>query len=139
MGVSGEFTELLLDMLAPVGQVSARRMFSGVGLFHAGLMFGLVVDDTLYLKVDDRTRADFEAEGLPAFSYATQQGRRTIQSYWRAPERLLDDTDEFEAWCRSAIATALRVDRATPKSAPKAKTHKAQRKPTQKPTRKPAG
>ena len=37
------FTEFLLELLAPLGPVSARRMFGGVGLFHGGMMFGLHV------------------------------------------------------------------------------------------------
>ena len=43
----------LLELLAPLGPVSARRMFGGVGLFHNGTMFGLIARDELFFKVGE--------------------------------------------------------------------------------------
>ncbi len=73
-------TTFLLDLLAPLGPVSARRMFGGVGLFHAGMMFGLVARDELFLKVSDANRPNYEAAGEAPFSYDTKSGMNTIQS-----------------------------------------------------------
>jgi DNA transformation protein len=36
MRAPDEFSTYLLELLAPLGPVSARRMFGGVGLFHNG-------------------------------------------------------------------------------------------------------
>lgn len=47
--------EFLCDALRPLGPVVARRMFSGAGLFCDGLMFGLIFQDAVYLKVDAQT------------------------------------------------------------------------------------
>jgi DNA transformation protein len=109
MAVRNSTLESLKDLLHGLGPVSVRRMFGGVGLFSDGLMFALVDDDELYLKADDASRADFEAEGLPPFSYETSGGRHTIMSYWRAPERVLDDPDEMRAWAGKAMAAARRA------------------------------
>ena len=35
-------------------------------------MFGLVADETLYLKADDANRSDFEERGLQRFVYYKQ-------------------------------------------------------------------
>ncbi len=79
-----------------------------------GVMFGLIADYTLYLKADEKTRRDFEAEGLGPFVY--EGGGRTIaMSYWRIPERLLDDPDEMAAWARTALGVAQRAAAAKPK------------------------
>ena len=59
-----EFVTHVVDMLEPLGPVSARRMFGGYGIFLDGMMFALVADDTLYLKVDDESRSEFAAAGL---------------------------------------------------------------------------
>lgn len=99
----------LLDVLRPLGGVAAKRMFGGAGLFRDGLMFGLISDEMLYLKADAETVADFEAEGLGPFSYGTKNGERVLTSYWRAPERLLDDDDEMRTWCRRAAEVATRA------------------------------
>ena len=80
-----KFTAYLLDLLAPIGPVSARPMFGGVGLFHSGMMFGLIARDELFLKVGDTNRAAYEAAGEAPFSYETKHGTHTIGSYWRCP------------------------------------------------------
>ncbi len=87
-------------------------MFSGAGIFADGLMFGLVIRDVIYLKVDDSNRADFEREGCAPFTYT--RGRKTGRPsehalpYWKLPERLYDDPDELAVWARRAFAIAER-------------------------------
>ncbi len=51
MSKDDEFIAFLLDPLQLMGPVVARRMFGGAGLFLDDLMFGLVSDRVLYLKV----------------------------------------------------------------------------------------
>jgi DNA transformation protein len=101
------------DLLGPLGAVSVRRMFGGAGVFSDGLMFGLIADDTLYLKTDEADRERFAAEGMEPFVYS-KAGRETTLSYWRAPDRLLDDPDELVSWCRRALAAARRSRPAGP-------------------------
>ncbi|MFN3625218.1 MAG: TfoX/Sxy family protein [Hyphomicrobium sp.] len=105
MPVSDGYVELLKDLLADLAPITARRMFSGVGLFADGVMFALLIDDALYLKADDETRGTFEAEGLAPFTYV-RSGRKVALSYWRAPERLLDDREEMHGWASRALAAA---------------------------------
>ena len=54
--VTDAFKSFVLDQLEELGDVTARSMFGGVGLYHRGVFFGLLARDTLYLKVDERTR-----------------------------------------------------------------------------------
>jgi DNA transformation protein len=69
-------------------------------------MFGMVTGDTLYLRVDDHNRATFaEAASTPPLSYE-KQGRTIDLSFWRAPERLLDEPDELVGGGRAALAGA---------------------------------
>jgi DNA transformation protein len=103
------YIDFLKDQLAGLGAVNVRRMFGGAGVYCHGVMFALVADDTLYLKADEKTRADFEAEGLEAFTYQAKGGRNTVMSYWRAPERLYDEPEEMIAWAGKALAAAQRA------------------------------
>lgn len=127
MGASDSFAEFLREQLAPLGRVSMRRMFGKAGLFCDGVMFAIVADDTLYFRVDDHNRATFrEAASFPPLTY--EKGGRTIDlSFWRAPERLLDEPDELVLWARSALAAAHRVAVKRKQAAPgrKAKTRSA--------------
>jgi len=53
--------EFIRDLFAPFGPVVVRRMFGGAGLFREGLMFGLVFDGALFLRVDADSIPDFES------------------------------------------------------------------------------
>ena len=55
MVASDSFAEFLREQLAPLGRVTMRRMFGKTGVFCDGVMFGMVTDNMLYLRVDDTT------------------------------------------------------------------------------------
>jgi DNA transformation protein len=101
--------EFITELFSGFGPVSVRRMFSGAGVFADGLMIALVVDGVIYLKADDSFIPLFEREGQAPFSYKTRDGERTLNSYWRMPERLYDEPDEVAQWARLALAAAQRV------------------------------
>src|SRR5436189_3690209 len=109
MVASAGFAEFLREQLAPLGGVTMRRMFGKTGVFCDRLMFGMVTEDTLYFRVDDHNRAAFkEAESFPPLNYE-KKGRTIDLSFWRTPERLLDEPDELILWARAALGAAGRV------------------------------
>ncbi len=109
MVASNGFAAFLREQLAPLGHVTMRRMFGKTGVFCNGLMLGMVADDTLYFRVDDHNRTAFdEATSAPPLNYE-KQGHTIDLAFWAAPERLLDEPDEFVAWARLALAAARRV------------------------------
>jgi DNA transformation protein len=109
MVASDSFGAFLREQLAPLGRVSLRRMFGKTGVFCDGVMFGMVTEDTLYFRVDDRNREAFkEAGSFAPLNYA-KKGALIDLSFWRAPDRLLDEPDELVAWARVALAAAHRV------------------------------
>ena len=110
----GGLGEHLKELLAPLGPITLRRMFSGQGVFLDGLMFALIMEDVLYLKVDSVSRPAFEAEHLGALTY-NRSGTSVSLSYWQAPERLLDDADELRKWALTAVAVARRSAKPLPK------------------------
>ena len=110
MASSADFIEFLKDQLRGLGHVTSRRMFSGAGIYCDGVIFALLLRDTLYFKVDDGNRAAYEAEGLKPFSYQAKGRTMEIKAYWRVPERLLDDPDEMVEWARAALAAGQRAE-----------------------------
>jgi len=108
---SAEFLELVRDHLGSLGTIRIGRMFGGTGIYCDGVMFAFVSDDTLYLKVDEGNREDFEARSLGPFCYQTKNGRTVATSYCRAPDELLDDPDELLTWARAALEAARRAQR----------------------------
>ncbi len=106
MTASTEFIELVKELLAPLGPIMVRRMFGGAGVYCDAVVFAFIDDDTLFLKTDEVGRAEFQSEGMGPFTYMTKDGPGTLMSYWRAPERLLDEPEEIVVWARRALATA---------------------------------
>jgi DNA transformation protein and related proteins len=109
LSVSAQFREFLIEQMAGFGPVTIRAMFGGAGVYHVGLMFALVDDDVLYFKVDEVSRAVFVAEKLSPFVYSMKGGKKIDMSYFRSPERCLDDADEMAQWCRVAYGVALKA------------------------------
>jgi DNA transformation protein len=77
-------------------------MFGGAGLFAEGVMFGMVSGGQIYLKADATTVTCFEREQCEPFEYSTKNGKRTLTSYWRLPDRIYDDADELAQWAKQA-------------------------------------
>src|SRR5688500_18931953 len=106
MPVSPSYKTFILEQLQIVGAVTAKAMFGGVGLYHEGVFFGLLADDTTYLKVDDGNRADYEAAGMEPFrpygeaSYSMR--------YYQVPADVLEDHEALPVWVEKAIAAARR-------------------------------
>ena len=109
MTASDHFAEFLREQLARFGAITMRRMFGKTGVFRDGLMFAMITNDTLYFRVDDDNRAVFrEAAGSPPLTYE-KQGRVIALSFWRAPDRLLDEPRALIVWADAALAAARRV------------------------------
>ena len=98
-------------------------MFGGAGVFLDGVMFALIASETLYFKADETTKARFEREELEPFTYEAGNGKRSIMSYWRAPEQVFDDPDEMLDWAGEAVRVAQAA--AAKKPAKKRKASKA--------------
>ena len=102
MSVSVDFLEFILDQLSEWGDVTARKMFGGAGLYRDGKMFGLLANDVAYLKVDDSNRAEFEQVGSSPFK--PYQNKATVMSYFEIPPDVLENPDELVRWSERSLA-----------------------------------
>jgi DNA transformation protein len=104
---SDGFERFVTDQLEGAGDIVARRMFGGVGLYCDGWFFGIVARDVLYLKVDAENLPAFEAVGSPAFKpYPDRPGSMT---YYAVPVDVLESAPELVRWARGAIRAAERA------------------------------
>ncbi len=104
--VTDAFKAFVLDRFDELGDVIPRSMFGGVGLYWRGVFFGIIARDTLYLKVDNENRSDYERAGMGPFRpYAHREG--TMQ-YFAVPVSVLESASELAAWARKSIAVAQR-------------------------------
>ncbi len=101
------FVAYVLELLEPLGGCSAHAMFGGHGIYRDGGIFGLIIDDRLYLKADAQTAAEFTDAGSAAFVYQGK-GRAVQMSYWSLPDDALESSGEMIRWARLALAAAAR-------------------------------
>jgi DNA transformation protein len=111
MAIDPGLAEILQETWQPLGALRIKRMFGGAGVFIGDTMIALIADDALYVKGDRDTQAAYEAAGSSPFTYTRSGAEPVIMSYWRAPDRLLDDPDELRAWGERALAAAERAAR----------------------------
>ncbi|MEE8517061.1 MAG: TfoX/Sxy family protein [Alphaproteobacteria bacterium] len=107
MAAGSDFCTHALDLLAPLGPVTARKMFGGYGIFLDGVMFALIASDTLYIKADSATLDEFAAAGSRPFTYRGKQ-RPVEMSYWQAPMDAMEDPEALLPWARRGIEAARR-------------------------------
>jgi DNA transformation protein and related proteins len=104
------FHEYVKELFAGLGPVQIKRMFGGAGGYADGVMFLLLDNDTIHIKVDDALKVELREEGSGPFEWKPQKGPRAGETidlgYWRLPESALDDPDEAAVWGRKALAIA---------------------------------
>jgi DNA transformation protein len=105
MAVRRDYRDYVLEQLAGLGAVSSRPMFGGVGLYCEEHFFGLIADDTLYLRVDDNNRADYTARGMRAFRPYADRPQLSI-TYYEIPAEVLEDAAQLASWAQRSVAAA---------------------------------
>jgi DNA transformation protein len=103
------------EALAPIGQVSMRRMMGGATLYLDGTIFAIIADDALWLKADATSDAEWDAAGCPRFIYAMGDGRALSMNYRRAPDDVYDDADALRQWAMLGVAAGLRAPARKPR------------------------
>lgn len=107
MPVTDEYCEFVLEQLDGLGNLRSRRMFGGVGLYCDNLFFALIADDTLYLKVDDSNRPDFEERGMPPFVPYPDRSDASM-GYCQVPAEVLEDNEDLVRWAARSVKVAAR-------------------------------
>ena len=113
------FVSHCLELLSPLGRTSSRRMYGGHALYIDGLCMALIIQDTLYLKVGDDTRALFERAGCKPFTYTAKNQDIHSLGYYTAPDEAMESPAEMLPWARRGLAAAVA---ARAKAPPKKKT-----------------
>lgn len=106
MAVSEEQIAHALELLAGVGPMSTRKMFGGLGIYHDGTIFAILMSDgVLKLKGAGDMADVFDAEGWERWTYSREGSDKvTAMPYWTVPDALLDDPEAAGDWARRALA-----------------------------------
>jgi DNA transformation protein len=108
MAARTEFVRFVLDLLDPVGEIRARAMFGGFGIYQRETIFAIIVGDRLYFKTDDATRRSFTKLGLGPFTY-TARGKTVVMQYHEAPPDVFESPEAMQSCALDAIGVARRA------------------------------
>jgi DNA transformation protein len=104
-----DFVLHVIDMMSPLGDVRAKRMFGGVGISLDDAMLALIVNGMLYFKVDDENEPAFSERALGRFVYQPKDRGPVAMSFCAAPTEVLDDRRAMLEWALPALRAAERA------------------------------
>ena len=107
------FVYYILDLLAPLGNIKARKMFGGYGIYKDNIFFALISANILYFKVAENNFSTYEFYGSKPFSYEKEGKIVALKSYWQVPVDILENQEKCIEWAEIAIKAAQQVKKRT--------------------------
>ncbi len=133
MPLSSGYIDFALELIAGFGKVEVKKMFGGASITRGGVGFGILDNDTFFLKGDSAFGADMKKQGSKPWSYSIgKDGKPREIAYWSLPHTALDDPDEASALAKRSFAIAQKA------AAERANTGKAKKTTNPKPAAKAA-
>lgn len=109
MGSSKDYAQYVTeDLMAEIDGISARAMFGGFGMYKDGIIFGLIIENQLYFKVDETNVEKYKNAGSKPFEY-DKRGKATTFGYWLVPETILDNLEELRMWVEESAEISLKA------------------------------
>lgn len=105
MAVSEEEIAHALDLFGDLGDLTTRKMFGGLAIYHRGTIFALLMSDgRTLLKGQGDMQARFDNLGMARWTYSRPGKKATSMPYWAVPDSALDDPEEAVALAREALS-----------------------------------
>lgn len=102
------FVDYIIDLLSQYGDISARRMFGGDGLYFNKTIFAIIIDDELYFKADINLSLEYKQAGSYPFTY--QKNDKTVAlSYWYVPAEIIETQDSLKDWFNKSLNVATSI------------------------------
>lgn len=96
-----------MEILAPHGEITARSMFGGYGIYKNGVIVALIAYDELYFKVDESNKPQYKKFDSEPFLYETK-GKKSTMSYWKVPIEILEDEKRIGVWLNQSYEISLK-------------------------------
>ena len=88
------------ELFASLGDLSIRKMFGGLGLYHNDQIFSLVSSSgQIFLKAKNGLAEKLATQGSTQFG--ANHGR--LMPYWTLPDAALDDPEQASDWAQQAL------------------------------------
>lgn len=102
------YENYILDLLLPLGGITIRKMFGGLGIYKDGVFFALIANNVLYFKVDKFTQINYTSFSSKPFTY-TRNNKVIALSYWELPINILENQTKLAEYVKNALQAAQRA------------------------------
>lgn len=102
------FLDSAIELLEQFGQVRAKAMFGGYGMYFEDCFIAIVAGDELYFKVSDNTKQWYLDNGSHLFTYSKGNHKPTTMRYALVLPQWLDDQSQL----KKLVTQAKQVARA---------------------------
>lgn len=94
------------ELFSDIPDLTTRRMFGGLGIYSAGMIFALMRSDGhILIKAQDGPFADdLAAMGAAKWTYIRNNGTASSMPYWSLPDGAVDDPDLVTQLAYRALA-----------------------------------
>ena len=104
MSVSDEDIAFARDLFAPLGDITTRKMFGGLGIYCDGVIFSILMRDAAVLIKAKGDLVDaLKDQGSLQFGHDHEKKKGNMP-YWSLPEDALDDPELACDWARKSLA-----------------------------------
>ena len=111
MRVKSSLASYVAEQLAPLGRISSRAIFGGVGVFIDDRLLAIVMGEKLYLHTDKSNLDDYVARGMPQFKPYPNAFDLTTDHH-EVPQEIVNDTEQLKIWGERALNAAIESARA---------------------------
>lgn len=99
-----ELVTFLMDELSEQNEITTRRFFGGWQLRSEDRQFAIIMNGTLFFRVEGALFEEMQHQGCRPFCYTKQGKQVSVPKYMSAPDGVLDELDQLKAWVGRVIA-----------------------------------
>lgn len=111
MRVKSSLANYVAEQLAPLGRISSRAIFGGVGVFIDERLLAIVMGEKLYLHTDKSNLDDYVARGMQQFKPYPNAFDLTTDHH-EVPPEIVNDAEQLRIWGQRALTAAIESARA---------------------------
>ena len=95
--------EIRTQLMPLIGEVTAKPLFTGYGLYYQKHMFGMCQQDIFYLRAKDKLALFLERHGAVAWESIDNRKRSTISNYYQLPKQITQNALLHQKVIRQSI------------------------------------
>lgn len=104
--VNEGLAQFVIEQLAM--DIVVRSLFGAIALYRNGKLFAMAWKGSLYFKVDEATRKDYETANSHALGYVSEGVDLSLKSFWEVPADVIEDREALREWAGKACEAAIR-------------------------------